>query len=129
MSGSPAFARIRGEVLAVTRAIPRGRVATYPDIGAFLDVMPRHVAYLLGQLTPEERTGLPWHRVVGRDGALARPRADFHGRTQGELLAAEGVTLDPKGRVAELARRRWVPDRAATGVTPTPHPARGSRAR
>jgi methylated-DNA-protein-cysteine methyltransferase-like protein len=90
MPKSAAYARIRKDVLAIVAAIPRGRLLTHAAIGAHLDVMPRHVAYLLAMLEPHERATLPWHRVVGKDGALGR-RAGVDGRSQAELLAAEGV--------------------------------------
>jgi methylated-DNA-protein-cysteine methyltransferase-like protein len=97
MAKSAAYARIRRDVLAIVAAIPRGRLVTHAAIGAHLDVMPRHVAYLLAMLEPPERATLPWHRVVGKDGALGQ-RAGVDGRSQAKLLAAEGVAM-AAGRV------------------------------
>lgn len=118
--GSPAFVRIHGEVMQVVARIPKGRVATFADIGAFLDVVPRQVAFLLARRNDPAREAVPWHRVVSDDGALGRPKFDAHGRSQAELLAADGVVLGPDGRVPLTGRRRFVPTTRTTGVTPTP---------
>ncbi len=103
MAGSAAYARIRRDVLAITAAIPPGRVVTHAAIGAHLDVVPRHVAYILAMLTAEEKDALPWHRVVGADGAIRSPRPGT--TSQASLLLADGVSLGPDGRVAELPLR------------------------
>lgn len=103
MAGSAAYARIRRDVLAITAAIPAGRVVTHAAIGAHLDVVPRHVAYILAMLTAEEKDALPWHRVVGADGAVRTPRPGA--TSQASLLLADGVSLGPDGRVSDLALR------------------------
>jgi methylated-DNA-protein-cysteine methyltransferase-like protein len=117
MPRSAAYARIKRDVYAIARAVPRGRVTSYRALGDFLDVVPRQVAYLLALTGDEDRELVPWHRVVGDDGALGRPKRDFHGRTQAELLAAEGVAVE-RGVVTELAQRWWQPTTKATGVVP-----------
>lgn len=122
MPPSAAYARIKRDVYAVAGAIPRGRLTSYRAIGEFLDVVPRQVAYLLALSGDEERERVPWHRVVGDDGALGRPKRDFHGRTQAELLAADGVTVE-RGVVREIERRWWEPTTKATGVVPVPRPS------
>jgi hypothetical protein len=55
MAKSPFFARIKADVLTIVASIPEGSVVTFRDIGAHLDVMPRHVAYILKMLDAEER--------------------------------------------------------------------------
>lgn len=121
MPPSAAYARIKRDVYAVARAVPRGRITSYRAIGVFLDVVPRQVAYLLALTGDEAREQVPWHRVVGDDGALGRPKRDFDGRTQAELLAAEGVTVE-RGVVRDLDARWWEPTTKATGVVPVPRP-------
>ncbi len=76
MSGAPFFARIKGDVLRILSAVPPGRVVTFADVGAHLDVMPRHVAYILARLGPGEQARTPWHRAVAADGTLAAPTSD-----------------------------------------------------
>lgn len=103
MGGSAAYARIRHDVLAIAAAVPPGRLVTHAAIGAHLDVMPRHVAYILAMLTAEEKDRLPWHRVVGADGTIRKPRPGA--TSQAALLLADGVSLGPDGRVADLQHR------------------------
>ena len=50
MAKSPAFARIKSDVLAIVAAIPEGQVASAADLGRQIDVPARHVAYILTTL-------------------------------------------------------------------------------
>lgn len=93
MPASPFFARIREHVLQLTAAVPEGKVCTYQSMGEFLDVMPRHVAYILSQLGEAEKFVYPWHRVVGGDGSLGSPKKNPDGTTQAELLRQEGILV------------------------------------
>lgn len=89
----------------VVRRIPRGRVATYGQVAtvAGLDGHARQVGYALHHLPAS--SGVPWHRVVNAKGEISpRSLSDSH-ELQGELLLAEGVELDGKGRV-NLAKFR-----------------------
>lgn len=104
--------------------VPRGRFTTFGDIGAFLDVMPRHVAFLLAKLPPEMREVLPWHRVLSGDGQVP-DKSRVAAAAWHALLAREGVPFvdgvaDPKKRLTLTTRN--------TGVTPTPHPSRKAAA-
>ena len=120
MPKSAAFARIHDEVMRCAHAIPRGKVSTFAAIGQFLDVVPRQVAYLLARKNDVAREDAPWHRVVADDGSLGRPKYDARGRTQRELLEADGVEVAADGRVVGFARKLWRPTARTTGVTPTP---------
>ena len=123
MGGSEAYARIKRDVYRVAAAVPSGRVTTYAAIGRFLDVVPRQVAYLLALRGDADRETVPWHRVVGDDGALGRPKVDFHGRSQAALLAAEGVPMRDATTVALTPRLLFTPTTRNTGVTPVPRAA------
>ncbi len=109
MPKSAAFIRIKADVLGIVRDVPRGRVCTFAAIGRHLDVMARHVAYILATLTDDERPGVPWHRVVAESGAINRTR---HGRgdEQRASLEAEGVAVSAKGEVSDLAAVVWKPE-------------------
>lgn len=87
MSGSPFYQRIKGDVLTICRLLPPGRVVSFADIGRHLDVVPRHIAYILSQLDPIEREVVPWHRVVAADGTTSSA-------AQTSLLHDENITLD-----------------------------------
>jgi methylated-DNA-protein-cysteine methyltransferase-like protein len=93
MPRSDAFLRIRAQVLEITAAIPRGRLCSFQSIGEHLDVMPRHVAYILSQLDDAAKMVYPWHRVVSADGSLGADKRAPDGATQAELLALEGIAV------------------------------------
>jgi hypothetical protein len=67
MAGSPFYARIRADVLAIARAVPAGHAITFADIGQHLDVMPRHVAYILKMLPDPAAEGIDPARVIASD--------------------------------------------------------------
>ena len=71
------------EIRAAIAVIPEGEVRTYSDI------TPEACAQV-GKVQNQEPTG--WHRVVFKKGELKNNR-------QLELLKAEGVLFDEKGRV------------------------------
>ena len=92
-------------IVEFIRSIPPGRVASYGAI-AELSGSPggalgaRQVARILHSMSRSQ--GLPWWRVVKKDGAIAL--RDAEGRClQRELLESEGVELDASGRV-DMAR-------------------------
>src|SRR5712691_6583662 len=96
------------QIYRIVRQIPRGRVATYGQIAdlAGLDGHARQVGYALNALPASMK--LPWHRVINSRGEVsARTRGDSH-ELQRELLEAEGVTFDARGRM-DLERYRWRP--------------------
>jgi methylated-DNA-protein-cysteine methyltransferase related protein len=93
MAKSDAFTRIKQDVLSMTLSISAGLVSTYRSLGEHIDVMPRHVAYILATLTDEESAVVPWHRVVAEKGAVStRNRA--RAKVQVERLQAEGIPFE-----------------------------------
>lgn len=93
------------QVHAAVRAIPRGRVATYGDVAAAVGSrsVARQVGWALAALP--EGSDVPWHRVVGARGTVARLGTDA-GREQVRRLRAEGVDVDAAGRIADFGARR-----------------------
>jgi methylated-DNA-protein-cysteine methyltransferase related protein len=98
MPKSPAFARIKKEILAIVEAIPAGRISTYKAIGDALQVQPRHVAYILTTLSEIESEQLPWQRVVADGGKISAPKLFDE---QVARLQTEGVRCE-QGQVAEF---------------------------
>ncbi|WP_162658800.1 MGMT family protein [Tuwongella immobilis] len=96
--GESNYDRIKRDVLAIVRDIPAGKVTTYAAIGAALDVMPRHVAYLLAMLTDLEQDDLPWYRVVGLAGKLSTTNPIRAGK-QRAFLEAEGISFRGKWQI------------------------------
>ena len=85
-------------VREAVQGIPRGCVMSYGRVAALAGNprAARGVGYALSHVSGE---GLPCHRVVFADGALARD-AVFGGEgVQRRLLEAEGVPFLPDGRV------------------------------
>ena len=83
--------------------IPRGKVATYGQIAAWLGWPKR--ARMVGTAMRHCPAGVPWQRVVNAQGGISRRAAVGSMLTQRILLEQEGVALR-RGRVP-LARYRW----------------------
>ena len=92
-------------VVALVKAIPRGRVATYGQLAALAGNpgAARQVARLLHTLS--EKEGLPWHRVLNREGRISLPRGRGY-EEQRARLAVEGVRFGPGDRL-DLTRYGW----------------------
>lgn len=103
MGKSVAFARIKNQVLTMTASIPEGRVSTYRSLGEHIDVMPRHVAYILTTLEEAEKAVVPWYRVVAEAGVLSAPSSG-RVQTQRELLKQEGVEFAGDRKLANFAK-------------------------
>lgn len=98
---SPAFARIRAEAIRLVALIPEGKFTTYGSIAVHMNVMARHVAFVMSRLTDEESQALPWHRVVSADARLS-PKMDAELRElQKSRLESEGMSIDPKGFIED----------------------------
>ncbi|BDQ32773.1 MGMT family protein [Pseudodesulfovibrio portus] len=95
------------KVIDAILAIPHGRIATYGGIAAMAGDRraARQVVRVLH--TNTHTHGLPWHRVVNREGRISLPRQ--HGyEEQKELLLQEGVGFDHRDRI-DLDRFLWRP--------------------
>jgi methylated-DNA-protein-cysteine methyltransferase related protein len=132
MAASPAFARIKAQVLEIVATIPESKVSTYQSIGEHLAVMPRHVAYILSQLPDIEKLVYPWHRVVSGSGALGVVKKGPDGKTQAELLQEEGILIK-QNAVAELSKllvsAQELPSGIGKQVRPADAPLPKSRAK
>jgi methylated-DNA-protein-cysteine methyltransferase related protein len=102
MSKSSAFTQIKAGVIEITANIPVARVTTYRAIGEHLNVMPRHVAYILTTLSLEEKLELPWYRVVAEKGAISLGKLTDRHYAQIEYLKAEGVQFTAKNHVVDF---------------------------
>jgi methylated-DNA-protein-cysteine methyltransferase related protein len=102
---SPFFARIKRDVLAIIASVPPGRLVTFKDIAAHLDIQARQVAYLLAMLEDADQARLPWFRAVPENGTLATNKSNSFGISQSELLRVEGIEIMPDGRILQLAMR------------------------
>lgn len=90
-------------VFGVVRQVPRGKVATYGQVGRLIGAprSARYVGYAL-RANPEPGTDpgcIPCHRVVFKDGTLCKSFVFGGPDEQREMLEAEGVTFLDDGRV------------------------------
>lgn len=93
------------KVYALTRQIPKGKVATYGQL-AKLAGSPgaaRAIGTLMKKNPDVPHT--PCHRVVAADGRLTGYSGGNGIGTKKEMLLSEGVHF--KGDVVDLARSRW----------------------
>ena len=89
-------------IYQVVEHVPRGKVTTYGDIAIIVagGCDARFVGHALGALGARAAT-VPWQRVINRTGNLS-----LQDSSQRELLEAEGVEFDERGRVP-MDRFRW----------------------
>ena len=94
---SLADASLYERIYALVRQIPVGYVATYGQIaGMEGHCAPRNIGYALAALRDDD---IPWQRVINREGTISE-RAGGGGKyRQRQLLEAEGVYFDQRGRV------------------------------
>jgi methylated-DNA-protein-cysteine methyltransferase-like protein len=93
------------KVYAIVSKIPKGKVVSYGQVASWAGSWraSRAVGYAL--FRPPQELGLPCHRVVYRDGALAGD-AVFGAGVQRRLLEKEGVGFTPDGRV-DMRKHAW----------------------
>jgi methylated-DNA-protein-cysteine methyltransferase-like protein len=96
---SKAFARIRAEVIRLVGLIPRGKFTTYGSIAIHMNVMARHVAFVMSRLTEPEAATLPWHRVVSRDARLSPNMDAALSKVQRRRLRNEGLKINAAGYI------------------------------
>lgn len=91
-------------IYQVVRMIPRGRVATYGQIAAYVGrCSPRQVGYAMAALPYGD---VPWHRVINSRGKISFPENSRGAMEQRDLLEEEGVVFDRTGLV-DLKRYGW----------------------
>ncbi|MVB10956.1 DNA base-flipping protein [Caprobacter fermentans] len=91
-------------VYRIVSEIPAGSVMTYGQI-AFYAGKPR-AARFVGRAMRLAPPGLPCHRVVGKNGALAPAEAFGGPGAQRALLEREGIAFLPGGRVN--MKKHWL---------------------
>ncbi len=91
----------------VIKAIPVGCVATYGQV-AVMAGSPRGARQVVRLLhTASNSLGLPWHRVVDRDGRISLPRGGGY-EEQRARLEAECVAFTIEDRI-DMRIHQWNP--------------------
>jgi methylated-DNA-protein-cysteine methyltransferase-like protein len=99
--------RLYDRIYATVRLIPSGQVATYGQVArwAGLTGYARQVGYALFRL--DKDTDVPWQRVVNAKGEISRsPMRYGHDDLQQEILIAEGIVFNERGRI-DLKHFGW----------------------
>jgi methylated-DNA-protein-cysteine methyltransferase-like protein len=87
-----------GEVIAIIKNIPRGKVATYGQIAGLAGnrFASRQVVWVLNSSSKSEN--LPWHRVVNGSGKISlKPGHGYE--VQKALLQEEGIVFGKDDRI------------------------------
>jgi len=102
-----AYAPFTQRVIDIIKAIPHGKVSTYGAIAALAGSRraARQVVRVLHTCSRKE--GLPWHRVINKQGKIALDEFQGYDR-QKDLLKREGIMLDEQNCV-DLERHLWRP--------------------
>ena len=98
---SKAFARIRAEVVRLVGLIPAGKFTTYGSIAIHMNVMARHVAFVMSRLTEEESAKLPWQRVVSADARISPNMEAATAKKQRSRLKKEGMKVNVAGYIQD----------------------------
>lgn len=89
---------LREQVVRLCREVPQGRVESYGGLGKKCD--PPISGYICGRVMAQVMEGVPWWRIVGKDGKLPiSKRGPIHSQQQRELLEGEGVEFDEDGKI------------------------------
>jgi len=103
MQSDPDF---KQQIYKLVAKIPKGKLMTYGQIAALCG-KPR-AAWEVGQIAHFGPSDLPWHRVVNKQGGLAKGWPGGMG-VQRSLLEAEDVRVDANN-VVDIASLQWWPD-------------------
>ncbi len=98
---SKAGTRIRAEVIRLVGLIPQGKFTTYGSIAVHMNVVALHVGSVMSNLTEEESTTIPWHRVVGADARIASKMGPELAKVQRGRLESEGLKIDKRGFILD----------------------------
>ncbi len=99
-------ANFRVRVEALVRQIPKGRVMTYGQIAALCG--NARAARIVGGIAHFGDPGLPWQRVVNKQGGLA---SGYPGGRSGhkQVLEGEGFEVS-EGYTVDINKLIWWPD-------------------
>jgi len=98
-----------GDVMAVVRQIPKGRVTSYGAIAKYLGAArsSRMVGYCMNN-AHSVKPKVPAHRVVNRIGMLTGKHHFASPTAMADLLEREGVKVT-NDQVVDLQKRLWDP--------------------
>jgi methylated-DNA-protein-cysteine methyltransferase related protein len=94
-------------IYAVVRQVPRGKVATYGQIGEIVGCSARMVGYAMAALRSGDYPDVPWQRIINRSGKISilDPVGHYHQR---RLLEEEGIIFNSADKI-DLQEFAWIP--------------------
>lgn len=115
-------------IIETIKRIPRGKVTSYGRIAALAGLAngARQVVRVLH--SSSEKEGLPWFRLLRKDGSIALPPGEGF-ELQRALLEKEGIEVSAEGKI-DLERFEWRPSARAAprGPASRVNPAAKGRA-
>ena len=100
-------AKYRESVYSLVRQIPAGYVMTYGQIAFILG--EGYTARTVGYVMHGADDDVPWQRVINSQGKCSTGRLTIPLNLQQELLEAEGVIFNAKGK-CDLREFQWFPE-------------------
>jgi len=95
------------KIYNVVKKIPKGKVATYGQIGQLLNLDPRIIGWALNKLVGNSQR-IPWQRVINSKGKISTSRViNIPLDLQKKLLEKEGIRFDKNEKV-DLKEYLWV---------------------
>ncbi|MFA6909111.1 MAG: MGMT family protein [Patescibacteria group bacterium] len=99
------------EIYAAVRKVPRGKVATYGQIAAYIGRprSARMVGWALHHLAKRPDPTVPWQRVLNREGVISIVNLTYPADEQALLLRKEGVIVRKRNDAywVDLDRFLW----------------------
>lgn len=100
-------------IYKLVKKIPKGKIATYAQIGIMTGVSPRVVGWALNRLakfkteSTREEDSIPWQRVINSKGKISTNKlSNISLGLQKELLMKEGIKFNNEEEI-DLKKYRW----------------------
>ena len=100
-------AELKERVYELVGKTPYGLVVTYGQVATLCGAP--WAAWEVGQIAHNGPTSIPWHRVVNKQGYLARGWPSGGTKSQSLLLKAEGIEVSQEFKV-NLGKYLWKPN-------------------
>lgn len=97
----------RERVYDIVRRIPPGNVMTYGQLAVVLG--DGYTARTVGYVMHGSPDDVPWQRVINSQGKCSTGRLTIPLNLQQELLQAEGIVFNDKGK-CDLREFQWFPE-------------------
>lgn len=95
------------KVYNLVRKIPKGKVATYGQIGQLLDLNARVIGWALNRLVYRRKKNVPWQRVINAKGSISTNKLmNIPLGLQRKLLENEGIKFNNQEKV-DLKKYIW----------------------